>query len=63
MQRILDTEPATTQRDEPNGQPQGPRPIDPADFKFIAGGLAPRNGWAGTTTTLPSTDLAPRNGW
>jgi hypothetical protein len=28
----------------------GPRPIDPADFKFIGGG-SPRGGWLDPTTT------------
>ena len=25
--------------------PKGPTPIDPRDFKYIAGGFAPKAGW------------------
>jgi hypothetical protein len=32
----------------------GPRPIDPADFKFIGGG-SPRGGWPDPTTTATTS--------
>lgn len=42
---------------------RGPTLINPADFKFVAGG-SPRNGWQTSSDSLLVTETqSPRNGW
>lgn len=41
---------------------RGPTLINPADFKFIAGG-SPRNGWPATEASRVAETQSPRNGW
>jgi hypothetical protein len=65
MQRTLQPTRTSTAPTQDAHRAAGPRPIDPADFKFIGGG-APRGGWVDpTTTTVAASDTvsAPRGGW
>ena len=58
MQRKT-TQPVTQQPARAPHAPKGPTPIDPRDFKLVAGG-APKGGWS--ADCLSST-LAPKGGW
>lgn len=51
---------------EPHALPRsGPTLIDPANFKFIAGGALPRHGWqaVGTQDSTTTLSVLPRHGW
>lgn len=52
--------PAPQATDRAPQLPKGPTPIDPRDFKLVAGG-APKGGWG--TSCAPTTPMAPKGGW
>ena len=55
MQRTMSKTGGQQPQQKGNGRP-GPVPIDPRDFKFVAGGL-PKGGWGADATSQQATQL------
>ena len=57
MQRTVSPKSGGQQPQQQGNGRKGPVPIDPRDFKFIAGGL-PKGGWGADCATA-----LPKGGW